>query len=75
MPEEAKSDAEILEPTLFRTVPTENLIGRLKDICDNFGGKVTAMLNDDFNKYQLKALQILTKNGIELTWVTTKEGD
>lgn len=59
----------MLEPTLFRTVPTENLINKVKDILDNYGGKVTAILNDDFFKYKPKALQILTKYGIELTWV------
>ena len=48
VPANLDPNAEILEPTMFRTDPTPNLVNGMKEIVDNFGGKVIGVLNTEY---------------------------
>ena len=74
VPEGLDPKAEIIEPTMFRSDPTPNLVNGMKEIVDTFGGKVIAMLNSDFARYSPRAISIITEAGINLSWVENENG-
>jgi len=75
-PTKKKSDAaSIIEPTLFRTEPTEKLYQRMAHILDTYGGHITVVTNDEYVQRFATARAMLEKAGIEfgLTSVEGKE--
>jgi threonine synthase len=55
----------ILEPTLFRSRPPENLLQELKEICDSHGGTVTKVDHQCFNQYLKLAQEIFLACDLE----------
>lgn len=64
--DEDDKKVEIIEPTLFRTHPGE-LIDRVKNILETYGGKIRVLTNDDFQLYLNEAIDLLLKNNIKIT--------
>jgi hypothetical protein len=56
----------LIEPTLFRTDPGE-LINKVKNILDTYGGKIKVLTNENFNQYLDEALSLLAINNIHIT--------
>lgn len=60
VPSDLDPNAKIIEPTMFRSDPTPNLVNGVKSILDNYGGKVIAVLNSEYYKYSPRAISIIT---------------
>jgi hypothetical protein len=56
IPENLNPNAPMLEPTLFRSNPTKNLVDALGEILSTHGGKVYALLNEEYYPYSKKAI-------------------
>jgi hypothetical protein len=73
IPSEHNPSVDVIEPTLFRTEPTPNLVNDLGQAMRQYGGKVHVILNSEYYKYQARAISILAKAGIHVFWID--EGD
>lgn len=67
---EKDEGVEIIEPTLFRTEPGE-LVDKVKNILDTWGGKIKVVTNQTFNQYLDEAITLLAKNNIYITKTIT----
>ncbi|UJR29580.1 hypothetical protein I4U23_010797 [Adineta vaga] len=60
------TEVELIEPTLFRSNPGD-LVNKVKQILDTYGGKIKVLRNNDFSHYLDEAISILIKNNINIT--------
>ncbi len=57
----------LIEPTLFRSNPTQNLYIRMQNIIDIFGGDFSLVTNQNYENYLDISLKILLDSGISIT--------
>jgi len=55
---------EILEPSLFRSQPTNDLYEGMESVLKTYGGKIRVLHNQDYFHYSAQAVSILAKAGI-----------
>ena len=56
----------VIEKTLFRTSPTDNLYELMRQIIDKFGGHITVVTNRDYDEYSAIASSLMMQAGIKL---------
>ncbi|MBL4586737.1 MAG: PLP-dependent lyase/thiolase [Flavobacteriales bacterium] len=61
------AEDELLEPTLFRRIPTSEMLAQMKDIVSKSNGHITNVDTLLFNSYEEKATSLLASREIPLT--------
>lgn len=74
LPEGRDPHVPILEPTLFRSNPTPDLVEFVKNILGDFGGDVKAILNTEYASYEATCIAFFQKLGIDLSIQLSEQG-
>lgn len=74
VPENRNSKVPILEPTLFRSNPTPDLVEFVDSILKEFGGDVKAVLNSEYAAYEAVAISFFQNVGIDLSIQMSEDG-
>jgi threonine synthase len=58
--------AKMIEPTLFRSTPTQNMLETMKGIVEQSDGRIVVLTNKSYELYEGLAVQLITDFGIRL---------